>query len=134
MCFHSILLFRDNPSRTKGIARYIYVWYSLAMVVLLAFALMANLLLGQFMWIEHRNFPGGPVAYFNDESTIWFNVLGSAADVVADYLSNALLVNIFLNIVRHILMLFIDLSLLHHLEQAVEDYSFPMPGIPRCIW
>lgn len=62
------------------------------MVVLLGFSLAANMLLGQFMWIEHRNFPGGPVAYFNDENTIWFNVLGSATDVVADYLSNALLI------------------------------------------
>lgn len=93
MSFHSILLFRERPSKNKSTGGNIYVWYSLTMVVLLAFATAANLLFGQFMWIEHRNFPGGPVAYFNAEGSIWFTVLGSAADVVADYLSNALLVN-----------------------------------------
>lgn len=94
MSFHSIWLFREYRSKNEGTTNSIYVWYSLAMVILLGFALAANLLFGQFMWIEHRNFPGGPIAYFNAESTIWFEVLGTVADVLADYLSNALLVNI----------------------------------------
>ena len=52
----------------------------------------ANQLMGQFMWIEHRNYPGGPFNYYLENSTLWINVFGTATCIVGNYLNDALLV------------------------------------------
>jgi hypothetical protein len=51
----------------------------------------ANQIMGQFMWIEHRNFPGGPFEYYVENSTLWINILGTTACIVGNYLNDALL-------------------------------------------
>lgn len=58
--------------------------------------MIANSLLGQEMWIEHRNYPGGPVAYWTDNGAVWYNVLGSAADMFGNFMGDALLVGVLL--------------------------------------
>jgi hypothetical protein len=62
------------------------------MLFLATFAMAANQLMGLFMWIEHRNFPGGPFSYYIANSTLWINVLGTTACIVGNYLNDALLV------------------------------------------
>jgi len=57
----------------------------------MTWAMLANALLGQEMWVEHRDFPGGPSAYFAANSSVWYNVVGSAADAFADFMGDALL-------------------------------------------
>ena len=69
-----------------------YVIYGFVMLFLTTFAMAANQLMGQLMWIEHRNFPGGPFNYYLLNSTLWINILGSAACIVGNYLNDALLV------------------------------------------
>lgn len=47
------------------------------------------------MWIERgQNTAGGPIAYFDDNTTWWFNTLGTSADVATDVMSEALLVSL----------------------------------------
>lgn len=48
---------------------------------------------GQLVWIDHRNDPGGPARYLVDHGLTWFSILGSAADVVANVMGDALLVS-----------------------------------------
>ena len=69
-----------------------YVIYGFVMLILTTFAMAANQIMGQFMWIEHRNFPGGPFVYYSENSTLWINILGTAACIVGNYLNDALLV------------------------------------------
>jgi hypothetical protein len=68
------------------------VIYGFVMLILTTFAMSANQIMGQFMWIEHRNFPGGPFDYYVVNSTLWINILGTAACIVGNYLNDALLV------------------------------------------
>jgi hypothetical protein len=70
-----------------------YVAYGAALLILITFALAANAVYGQLMWIEHRDYPGGPAAYFKENSSIWIQTLGSAADVTGNVLGDALLVS-----------------------------------------
>jgi hypothetical protein len=51
-----------------------------------------TLLFGQFMWINHRDVPGGPAAYFVLNNDIWFTTLGTAATVTVIFMSDALMV------------------------------------------
>jgi hypothetical protein len=48
--------------------------------------------LGQFMWIDRRNDPGGPVGYFVASQSLWYFVLGSAASATANSTGDGLLV------------------------------------------
>jgi len=48
--------------------------------------------MGQLMWIQHRDDPGGPYAYFVASANSWFETLGTATDIVANIMSDALLV------------------------------------------
>ncbi|PAV21721.1 hypothetical protein PNOK_0167800 [Pyrrhoderma noxium] len=61
------------------------------MVVIYAFAFSSDALYGQLMWIEHRDFPGGPVAYFIANSSIWDQDLGTTAAMVTNWLGDGLL-------------------------------------------
>jgi hypothetical protein len=62
------------------------------MLILTTFAMSANQLMGELMWIEHRNAPGGPFVYYSENSTLWFNILGTTSCIVGNYLNDALLV------------------------------------------
>ncbi|KAF8207147.1 hypothetical protein K438DRAFT_2013681 [Mycena galopus ATCC 62051] len=72
-------------------SRYIYIAYSATLLVLITIAMACNLFFGQMMWIEHRDVPGGPVAFFGDNIAAWYNTFGTAADVTANVMSDALM-------------------------------------------
>lgn len=96
MVFHStyLLLYSKSGFAWKsGIIKF-YVAYGFVMLILTTFAMAANQLMGQLMWIEHRNAPGGPFAYYSENSTLWFNTLGTASCIVGNYLNDALLVTV----------------------------------------
>jgi len=95
MVFHtcSLLLRSDSASRGwKHATVKFYVIYGFVMLVLTTFALSANIIMGQLMWIEHRDFPEGSFSYYIANSTLWINILGTAACIVGNYLNDALLV------------------------------------------
>src|SRR6266702_2469979 len=50
--------------------------------------------LGQYMWIDRRNYPGGPLGFFAATGNAWYNVFGSAADATANVLGDGLLVRL----------------------------------------
>lgn len=94
LVFHSCYILLDSKSGFQGWKSptvKFYVIYGIAMLVLTTFAMAANMLLGQLMWIEHRDFPGGPFAYYVANSTLWINILGTTASIVGNYMNDALL-------------------------------------------
>ena len=94
MVFHSTYLLLNSRSGYAWKSRMVkfYVIYGFVMLILTTFAMAANQLMGQFMWIEHRNYPGGPFNYYLENSTLWINVFGTTACIVGNYLNDALLV------------------------------------------
>jgi hypothetical protein len=47
---------------------------------------------GQYMWIDDRNYPGGPLGFFVVTGDAWYNVLGLATGAVVNTLGDGLLV------------------------------------------
>ena len=94
MVFHSTYLLLNSRSGftwKSGMVKF-YVIYGFVMLILFAFAMAANQIMGQLMWIEDRNFPGGPFDYYMANSTLWINILGTATCIVGNYMNDALLV------------------------------------------
>ncbi|KLO05094.1 hypothetical protein SCHPADRAFT_884040 [Schizopora paradoxa] len=46
----------------------------------------------EMMWIDDRNFPGGPIAFFTSEFSLPVNTVGGVAFILADFLADAILV------------------------------------------
>ncbi|KAF8874698.1 hypothetical protein CPB84DRAFT_1797216 [Gymnopilus junonius] len=88
LCFQSIHYLKRRPN---GLTTF-YIVFSLALLFLNAVQLAANTLYGEYMWIERGpTTPGGPVAYFEENTTWWVNTFGTATSVAADVMSQALL-------------------------------------------
>jgi hypothetical protein len=83
------LLLNDRSQKSQKI---FYITYSVVLLICLTIAKAANARLGQLMWMDHRDFPGGPAAYWAANGDVWYNVLGSATDVFANVMGDALLV------------------------------------------
>ncbi|KAJ6570242.1 hypothetical protein DFH09DRAFT_917271 [Mycena vulgaris] len=89
MFFMSAYYLWSSPKADRS--RLVYIAYSGTLLVLITIALSCNLFFGQEMWIEHRDVDGGPVAFFGDNIAAWYNTLGTAADVTANVLGDALM-------------------------------------------
>ncbi|KAJ7678485.1 hypothetical protein B0H17DRAFT_1206729 [Mycena rosella] len=89
MFFMSAYFLSTSPKADKS--RYIYIAYSATLLVLITIALSCNQFFGQMMWIEHRDVDGGPAAYFGANIAAWYNTFGTAADVTANSLGDALM-------------------------------------------
>lgn len=99
MCFHSWhLLYRRKGINRR--TRNFYIFYGFTMLLLSICSWVGNALEGQLMWINHRNYPGGPLAYYFAESTSWFSVISTASPVVQSFMNDALLVSRW--VVKHV--------------------------------
>ena len=81
-----------SSSYRKG--RVFYVVYGGVLLVLVTIAVTTDGLWGQYMWIDRRNYPGGPLGFFAASENAWYNVFGSAADATANILGDGLLVRL----------------------------------------
>lgn len=62
--------------------------------MMVTIAVITDALWGEYMWIDHRDVSGGPLAYFEATTSMWMNVLGSAADATANIMGDGLLVSL----------------------------------------
>ncbi|KAJ7150143.1 hypothetical protein C8R43DRAFT_498378 [Mycena crocata] len=90
MLFVSLWFFQSGGPGSRKSRRF-YAGFSGLLMVLITIALSCNLFFGQAMWIEHRNFEGGPAAFFAENIAIWYNTLGTTADVCANFLGDGLM-------------------------------------------
>ncbi|THU78137.1 hypothetical protein K435DRAFT_973654 [Dendrothele bispora CBS 962.96] len=86
---HCIL--NSGGIRSSPGSRVFYVAYGAVLLAMVTIAVTTDALWGQFMWIDHRNYPGGPLGYFSATTSMWMNVFGSAADATANILGDGLL-------------------------------------------
>ncbi|KAJ7284610.1 hypothetical protein C8J57DRAFT_1669932 [Mycena rebaudengoi] len=89
MFFMSSYFLWTNPKTDNS--RVFYIAYSSVLLVLITIALSANQYYGEQMWINHRDVEGGPVAFFSNHIADWYNTWGTAADVTANVLGDALM-------------------------------------------
>ncbi|KAK7027979.1 hypothetical protein VNI00_015065 [Paramarasmius palmivorus] len=85
------LLYHDpSPSRSQ-LNRRVLIAYVVVIVVLMTISIVANALLGQNMWIENRDHPGGPYGYYTATAADWINVAGTASVMFGNFIGDALL-------------------------------------------
>ena len=91
----SVHLLASDPTHDKVGKRrnQLLIGYSVILLILMTFALSTNVLMGQLMWIEHRDFPGGPFSYLLSHGSSWIEVLGTSTNLVGNFMGDALLVS-----------------------------------------
>ncbi|EJD00199.1 uncharacterized protein FOMMEDRAFT_112550 [Fomitiporia mediterranea MF3/22] len=91
MYFQSLYLLLNSRRNEFYQSSRIYVIVGGIMLFLYTFAFAADAVYGQLMWIEHRDFPGGPVAYFVANSSIWIQTLGTLSGQISMWMGDGLL-------------------------------------------
>jgi hypothetical protein len=89
----SVYCISDRPSEYRK-GQTFYVVYGGILLALTAIAVATDALWGQYMWIDRRNYPGGPLGYFAASEGSWFNVLGLAAGAATNIVGDGLLVRL----------------------------------------
>ncbi|TFY68130.1 hypothetical protein EVG20_g3679 [Dentipellis fragilis] len=90
MYFQSVWsLFKSRSSHYK--TRRFYVIYGGILLILLTFSILSNALFGQEAWIEHRA-EMDPAEFLAENTSLWYNTLGSAADITVNFMGDGLLV------------------------------------------
>ena len=91
--FASVYCISDRPSEYRK-GQTFYVVYGGILLAFSAISVATDAVWGQYMWIDHRNYPGGPLGYFAASEFTWFKVLGLAASAAANLLGDGLLVRL----------------------------------------
>ena len=72
----------------------IYVVIGAINLALIAFAILANTVFMQEMWIDHRADPGGPLGYLAANSAVWYQTMGSICGLLVTFIGDALMVSV----------------------------------------
>ncbi|KAK0184024.1 hypothetical protein F5146DRAFT_1106164 [Armillaria mellea] len=71
--------------------KFFYIVFGAILVLLTAIGGGTNMQLGQLMWIQYPEYPGGAPAYFADHSSDWYEVWGTGSDAFANVMADSLL-------------------------------------------
>ncbi|ESK90420.1 hypothetical protein Moror_13668 [Moniliophthora roreri MCA 2997] len=91
IAFNSICLLYGNGHSRSQQSKIFLILYVVMMVICMTFSIMANALLGQNMWVEHRDHEGGPYGYYAATAASWTNVAGTAFAMFGNFMGDALL-------------------------------------------
>jgi hypothetical protein len=67
--------------------------YGAVLLFLFTIQFISEALWGQYMWIDHRNYPGGPLAFYAASQAAWYVIIGLVATAVVNILGDGLLVS-----------------------------------------
>ncbi|ESK84233.1 hypothetical protein Moror_3809 [Moniliophthora roreri MCA 2997] len=90
LAFTTIYLLVIDRSRRTRKQKIFYIFYIASIVLAQALAIASNTALGYLMWLEHRDFPGGPMAYYTGTTTSWNNFTGISSIELTNFLGNLL--------------------------------------------
>ncbi|KAK0471097.1 hypothetical protein IW261DRAFT_1513054 [Armillaria novae-zelandiae] len=71
--------------------KFFYILFGAILLVLSAVGGGTNMQLGQLMWIQYPDYPGGAPAYFADHSSDWYEVWGTGCVSFANIMGDGLL-------------------------------------------
>ncbi|TFK53104.1 hypothetical protein OE88DRAFT_1793238 [Heliocybe sulcata] len=86
-CAHVLLKHR---ARTDNHRRWLF--YVVALFSISTVHIGASLKYEEIIWIDSRNFPGGPPAFMREEYSLWINTLINAAYTINSFLTDGLLI------------------------------------------
>ncbi|EIW80929.1 hypothetical protein CONPUDRAFT_153469 [Coniophora puteana RWD-64-598 SS2] len=87
--FATVLALKNSKSRS--VPRIFYNVFGGIMLLFVTCALVTSELRGQFAWIDQRGQSGGPEAYLQQNVTEWYVTISSVATLLADAMSNGLM-------------------------------------------
>jgi len=90
MFLHSLRLFLQCSAHLRK-QRLMYMIIGGLSLSLTTVVVFTDVVFMEFMWIEHRDFEGGPLAYLKANSSIWWQTFGTAANQVTNFLGDGLL-------------------------------------------
>ncbi|KAG1807809.1 uncharacterized protein BJ212DRAFT_1385597 [Suillus subaureus] len=70
-----------------------YMIFSTIILFLITIFVATQLVLGQEMWIINAGYPGGAFAYFVAHVSVWYQTMGSAASILLQLMTDALLIH-----------------------------------------
>ncbi len=137
MYFTTLYYLSLDKSVRKTDRKDTWIWatYSTVLLLLLTIDISTNAFFGELVWIEHRDVPGGPAAYLNDNISAWYNTFGTTSSVALNFLGDALLVSITASCSNHRLTCHStsDLAVLRALGLSLVDHRLPHHNLPRSI-
>uniref|UniRef100_A0A0W0FDR2 Uncharacterized protein n=1 Tax=Moniliophthora roreri TaxID=221103 RepID=A0A0W0FDR2_MONRR len=131
--FSSIHLLLINHTRRTRRQKIFHICFVIAILLTQALVLASYTAVGYYIWLKHRDFPGGPMAYFTGSATTWYNFTGICAVELTNLLGNSLLVGLILPGSRQKLI-GLDIPVLHHLGQQYPYYYSSRSYVPGCNW
>jgi len=93
IAFHTTYLLSCEKNQ-RGTSKIFLFGYIALLIISQTLALASQAGAGQLMWVEHRDFPGGPVAYFNSTGSSWNNVGGTVFVLLTNFMGDLILVGI----------------------------------------
>jgi len=69
-----------------------YIVYGAILLALVTIQVISNALWGELMWIDRRNYPGGPLGFYAASQVAWYVVTGCASTATANIFGDGLLV------------------------------------------
>ncbi|KAG1813094.1 hypothetical protein EV424DRAFT_1514933 [Suillus variegatus] len=89
---YSTYLLTSMTSKIKQVQhRIFYICFGGILLLLLTISIASNNAFCELMWIERRNYPGGPPAFFAANLAAWYNVFGTSAVCLANMMTDGLL-------------------------------------------
>ena len=91
--FASIYCISRRPPQYRKRQKF-YIVYGAILLALITIQVAFDMMWGTFMWIEHRNYPGGPLGFFEASDGAWYNAMCYTSNSIANILSDGLLVRL----------------------------------------
>ncbi|KAJ7596333.1 hypothetical protein C8J56DRAFT_722979, partial [Mycena floridula] len=73
-------------------ATRLYLVVSSLLLALITVYVVMNTAVGELMWIDHRDTPGGPILYFLSILSRWWHIVGDAAGQATNIVADGLLI------------------------------------------
>lgn len=124
MVFQSFFLLQGLRNETPR-RRTFYIYYGFTQLFFVTVRSTLHAITGQLVWIEHRDVPGGPSAYYSTIGGNWYGISSVTCTVISFALTDGLLVNFKSGLSFKTLILILGpltvtaISLLCHLEHQL---------------
>ena len=87
----SIYCISQRPSDYRKRQKF-YIVIGAILLALITIEVTLDAMWGSFMWIGHRNDPGGPLGFYGTSEGAWYNAMDFTANAMANAIADGLLV------------------------------------------
>ena len=91
--FAAVCCISHRPSGYRKGQKF-YVIYGGILLLITAIEVALDALWGQYMWINRRNYPGGPLGFYQASQVAWYTTMSIGAGFMVNILGDGLLVRL----------------------------------------